>query len=219
MRAAPPVQPRYGPTLPELLAPRVRPRRLAAAALALVAIVLVAVAYKAVKPEGGTHVVVRGPVTFNFRYPGPLRRVPPRPGELARVEVRGKGGLFLYSFAVHPLRVPAYRGQVSGLLPAFATQYERGLARRFDSLQVVEEDRQRVVDELAYAIFFTAKQGDRRVLGRDVLLPNPKPGARNGVVLEMISTPAAGTGIPQSIGNNGALAVPLHTFRFGTSGP
>jgi hypothetical protein len=219
MRAAPPVQPRYGPTLPELLAPRVRPGRLAAAALVLVAIILAAVAYKVLEPPGGTHVVVHGPVTFNFRYPGPLHRVPPRPGELARLEVRGKGGLFLYSFAVRPLRLPPYRGQVTGLLPAFATQYERTLARRFDSVQVVEEDRQRVVNEIAYAIFFTAKQGARRLYGRDVILPNPKPGARDGVVLEMISTPAAGTGIPQSIGNSGALAVPFHTFRFGTSGP
>jgi hypothetical protein len=219
MRAEPPVQPRYGPTLPELLAPYVRPARLAAIALVVVAIVLVAVAYKVLEPVGGTHVVVRGPTTFNFRYPGPLHRVPPRAGELARVEARGKGHLFLYSFAVRPMRLPPYKGQVSAALPAFASVHESALAQRFDSFQVVEEDRQRVVNEIAYAIFFTAKLGDRHLSGRDVLLPNPQPGAPNGVELEMVSTPAGGAGMPQSVANSGPLSVPFHTFRFGTSGP
>jgi hypothetical protein len=219
MRAAPPVQPRYGPTLPELLAPRVRPGRLGAAVLVLLAIVLAAVAYKMLKPAGGTRVVVRGPATFNFRYPGALHRVPPRAGELARIEGRDKTGLFLYSFAVRPVRLPAYRGQVSAALPAFATVFEQSLAKRFNSFQVVEEDRQRVVNEVAYAILFTAKLGNRNLKGRDVLLPNPKPGSRVGVELELVSTWAGGNGIPQSVGNTGPLAVPFHTFRFGTSGP
>jgi hypothetical protein len=221
MRVAPPVQPRYGPTLPELLAPRLRgvpPLLRVGVPLALIVIVVAALAYKLFKGPGGRHLVVRDPVTFNFRYSSPLHRKPARAGELARVEAR-RDRLFLSSFVVRPLQLPAYHGQVSGILPAYATLYERQLAKRFASFQVVAEGRQRVVNEIAYAIFFTARLGQRHLSGRDVLLPSPKPGARDGVELEILSTPAGGAGIPASVANSGALSVPFHTFRFGTSGP
>jgi hypothetical protein len=221
MRAAPPVQPRYGPTLPELLGRRFRgvpPVLRLGVPAAVLAIVLIVVAYEALKGPGGTHVVVREPITFNFRYEAPLHRVPPRAGELARLEARGKNDLFLSSFAVRPVRFPAHRGQSGAFLPAFASVYERSLAARFTGFQVVAEGRQRVVNEIAYAIFFTARLGDRHLSGRDVLLPDPS-NARSGVELEMLSTPAGGAGIPASVAQSGPQSVPFHTFRFGTSGP
>jgi hypothetical protein len=223
MKLGPPVQARYGPTLPELLEPRTRgiPNPLRVGVPLLIAvIVLAAIAYKVLKGPGGTHVVIHGPVTFNFRYPAPLHRFPARDGELVRLEARrGPEKLFLYSFAVRPLKLPAYRGQVSALLPTFATRFERTLARRHPGFKVVAEGKQRVVNEIAYAIFFSAKLGDRTLNGRDVLLPTPQPGARDGVELEMLDTPAGGAAVPQSAGQSGPLSTPFHTFRFGTSGP
>jgi hypothetical protein len=221
MRAAPPVQSRYGPTLPDLLGRYLRgvppALRIGVPAVVLV-VVLIAVGYKAFKGPGGTHLVVHDPITFNFRYEAPLHRVPPRAGELARIEARGKHNLFLSSFAVRPLPLPAHRGQSGAYLPAYATVHERSLAARFKNFRVVAEGRQRVVNEIAYAIFFTASLGDRHLSGRDVLLPDPS-NARRGVELEMLSTPAGGAGIPASVAQSGPQSVPFHTFRFGTAGP
>jgi hypothetical protein len=224
MPAGPPVQSRYGPTLPEILAPRTRgvpaPIRVGVP-IAIAAIALIAIGLKVFKGPSGTQVIVHDPITFNFRYQGPLHKVPPRPGELARLEARRHDAqrTFLSSFVVRPLRLPAYRGQAAAVLPAYATVFERSLAGRFAALQVVAEGRQRVVNEVAYAIFFTAKLGQRHLSGRDVLLPNPKPSARDGVELEFLSTPAGGAGVPASVAQSGPLSVPFHTFRFGTSGP
>jgi hypothetical protein len=221
MTLAPPVQDRYGPTLPELLEPRTRgvpPFLRTGVPLLIAVIVLAAIAYKVLKPPGGTHVVVHGPVTFNFRYTGPLHRYPVKNGELVHLEAR-RGDLFLYSFTVRPLSLPPYRGQVSAFLPAYATEYEKTLAARFPGFQVVAEARQRVVNEIAYAIFFSAKLGERTLTGRDVLVPEPQPGARTGAELLMLSTPAGGAAIPASVGQSGPLSTPFHTFRFGTSGP
>jgi hypothetical protein len=224
MKVAPPeVQAPYGPTLPQLLEPRTRgvPPFLRVAIPALIAlIVLAALAYKVLKAPGGTHVVVKGPVTFNFRYVGPLHRYPAQNGDLVHLEARrGPEHLFLYSFTVRPLHLPAYKGQVSAFLPSYATQFERTLAKQFPGFQVVSESRQRVVNEIAYAIFFQARLGQRTLTGRDILLPEPQPGARTGAELLLLSTPAGGAALPASVGQSGPLSTPFHTFRFGTSGP
>jgi hypothetical protein len=224
LRAAPPVQSRYGPTLPEILAPRFRgvPPVLRVGVPALIAaIALLAVAYKLFKGPAGHQVIVHDPITFNFRFQAPLHKVPAQPGELVRLEARRHDAqrTFLSSFTIRPLSLPAYRGQVGALLPAYATTFERSLARRYASLEIVQEGRQRVVNEVAYAIFFTARLGKRHLSGRYILLPDPKPGSRDGVELEFLSTPAGGGGVPALVGNTEPLATPLHTFRFGTSGP
>jgi hypothetical protein len=224
LRAAPPVQSRYGPTLPEILAPRLRgvpPVLRVGVPVLIAAIALLAVAYKLFKGPPGQQVIVRHPITFNFRFQSPLHKVPPLAGELVRLEAHRHDAqrTFLSSFAVRPMRLPAYRGQVGAVLPAYATTFERSLGQRYANLEIVEEGRQRVVNEVAYAIFFTARLGKRHLSGRDILLPDPKPGSRDGLELELISTPAGGAGPPASVGNAEPLATPLHTFRFGTSGP
>jgi hypothetical protein len=221
MKLSPPVQARYGPTLPELLEPRTRgvpPLLRTGVPLLIAVIALAAIAYKVLKPPGGVHLVHHGQVTFNLRYTGPLHRYPVKNGELVHLEAR-RGDLFLYSFTVRPLSLPAYRGQASAFLPAFAAKFEATLAQRFPGFKVVAEARQRVVNEIAYAIFFSAKLGERTLTGRDVLLPLPQPGARGGVELLMLSTPAGGAALPASVGQSGPLSTPFHTFRFGTSGP
>ena len=79
------VREEFGPTLPELLAARLRVPvrtiwRVLAGAGVLVVIVLVWLAFVRGTP-GQAGVVVRGPATFNLIYTDALRRVAPRDGE------------------------------------------------------------------------------------------------------------------------------------------
>src|SRR3954451_17534806 len=85
------VRPEFGPTLPELLGPRVaklpRPARIA---LVVVAVLLLVVLVWALFLRGEgvkakKAVIVREPVAFNFVYRAPFSKEQPRAGELARV--------------------------------------------------------------------------------------------------------------------------------------
>jgi len=65
-------------------------------------------------------------------------------------------------------------------------------------------------------VTFRARIGERRLYGRHYLLVEEEPeGRRRGVVIELGSTPAAGTPSATEIGNHGALKTPLRSFRFG----
>src|SRR4051812_23867631 len=84
------VREEFGPTLPELLGPRVRalPRaaQVVLAALAGLVVVALAAAVLRPKPDTRTPVLVRRPIAFNLAYPPSLRRVAPRGREILRLE-------------------------------------------------------------------------------------------------------------------------------------
>lgn len=83
----------------------------------------------------------------------------PREGEPLRLEAR-RGDLFLQSFAIEPLRLPAYEGDVGGALPVIAAREIQALRRRFAEFELVQETR---VNEVpAYSILFRARIGERR---------------------------------------------------------
>jgi hypothetical protein len=148
-----------------------------------------------------------------------VTRVTPRRGELLRLEQR-RDGLFIQSFAVRDLRLPPYRGALSGMLPAYAEAYKAGLARRLRgftaSCNGCSEGKTRINDVPGYAITYRAKLGGRTLYGRDVLLFPDTAGVRDGVVLELLVTPASRVANPGAVGNGGLLKMPLRTFRFGT---
>ena len=50
-----------------------------------------------------------------------------------------------------------------------------------------------------------------------LLVPESPEGARRGVIVELESTPAAGTPNAVGIGNAGPLKQAMRSFRFGTS--
>lgn len=215
------VKPEYGPSLPRLVGPRWRalPPAVRAVAALSGAAALLALAVLALRAgDAGPRVVVREPLAFNFTYGGSLRRVAPGAGELVRLEGR-RGGLFLQSFAVEPLRLPPYRGDVGGAYPAYATVYAQRLARRYAGFELAEEGRTRINDVPGYAIAFRARLGRRTLYGRRVLLVPDVPRARDGVVLALLATPAAGVGAAAAVGVGGALKQPLRSFRFGTERP
>ena len=204
----------YGPTLPQLLAPRHLALRLAAAAIA-VAILVAAVAIALSSRPQETLVLIRQPVTLNFIYGPQFDRVA-RPGTLVALRHESASGLFLDAFAVRDLTLPAYRGAAGGMLPIYATTYVRTLARRYPGYEFIGEGRARINNAIGYEVTFRARSGTRRLYGRHYLLVEEEPdGRRRGVVLELESTPAAGTPQAGEIGNHGALKTPLRSFRFG----
>jgi hypothetical protein len=204
----------YGPTLPQLLAPRHLAVRVAAAAIA-VAILVAAVAVALSSRAEETAVLLRKPVTLNFIYGPQFQRVS-TPGTLVALRHESPGGLFLDAYTLRALTLPPYRGAAGGMLPVYADGYLRRLARRYPGYEFVSEGRARINNAIGYAVTLRAHRGGRRLYVRHYLLVEEEPeGQRRGVVLELESTPAAGTPNADEIGNHGALKTPLRSFRFG----
>jgi hypothetical protein len=213
MRAVPVIKAEYGPTLLQLLAPRSLAVRIAAALLAVV-ILAAAVAIALTTRDDDTLVLVRKPITFNFVYGDQWTRAD-RPGTIVSLR-HAQGSLFLDSYVVRDLMLPAYRGAAGGMLPIYATRYVRTLPGRYKDYEPVGEGRARINNAIGYEVTFRARIGTRRLYGRHYLLVEEEPdGRRHGVVIELESTPAAGTPEADEIGNHGALKTPLRSFRFG----
>ncbi len=214
----------YGPSLPALLGPRLRalPRAARRALALLLALVVLAGAWALVAAGGAggeKAYVAREPIEFNLRYPTVLDEVPARGEELVRFEQRRSDGLFVQSFAVQPLTLPGYAGSSGGILPVFAERYADGLRQQFAELEVVQEGKARINDVPGYGVVFRARDGERRLYGRHVMLLPDTAGARRGVVLKLLATPAAAIGQAEAVGAQGTLKTPLRSFRFGTEAP
>jgi hypothetical protein len=209
----PVIKAEYGPTLPQLLAPRPLGVRIAVACLAVALLVVAVVIALASRPDE-TAVLVRKPVTFNLIY-GPQWERVDRPGALVALR-HERNGLFLDSYAVRELTLPPYRGVAGGMLPVYADGYLKTLPKRYPGFEFVGEGRARINNAIGYEVTFRARTGARRLYERHYLLVAEEPdGLRHGVVLEIESTAAAGTPNATEIGNHGALKVPLRSFRFG----
>lgn len=213
----PAVQPAHRPTLPELVAPWPAWARRGLYAVIAAAALAVVVAL-AIPDDDGVDVVRSSPVAFNFRHPPEMRPVEPRPGETLRLE-RTVRGTFIQSFAVAPLELPAYDGEVGGILPAFAAGEIARLKELYPQFELIEEGKTRVNEVAAYTVVWRSRLGKRRLFGRVVLLPEPTPGARRGVRLLLESTPAAGVGRAEDVGVRGLNKRPFRSFRFGTEKP
>lgn len=214
MRGVTVVKAQYGPSLVRILGRRSRGVQVAvAAAIALLVAVAAALALRA---RAGEHaVVVRGPATFNLVYGDQLTRVA-EPGSLLALR-RERGGLFLDAYVVRPLLLPPYRGAVGGELPVYASGYLRRLAGRYGSFDLEGEGRTRINNGIGYQVTLRSKRDGRTLYVRHLLLvPETPEGVRRGVVLELESTPAAGTPNALGVGNNGPLKQALRSFRFGT---
>ncbi len=209
------VKPQYGPTLPQLVQRLPRAGRVAVVAfVALLIVVAIAITLRS-RPEE-THVIVRGTTTFNLAY-GPLLARESKPGALLALR-RQRGGLFLDSYVVRPLTLPPYRGAAGGTLPVYAVAYMQRLRKRYGDVDLVLEGRTRINNGIGYQLVLRGKLGTRTLYVRHLLLvPEAPEGARRGVILELESTPAAGTPNAVGIGNAGPLKQAMRSFRFGTS--
>jgi len=213
------VAPEHRPTLGDLTAGWSRRRRLLGLGLACLLALLAVVGWVLVRAQDRVRVIARAPVALNLVHPSDMERRPPQAGEALRLERRRPDGLLLDAFVVDPLALPPYRGEASGALPAFAVAEVAALRRRFPAFEWVREGKTRVNEVPGYAIQFRARLGERRLYGRAVLLPEPRPGARRGARLLVLATPASGAGGAGDVGSVGASALAYRSFRFGTEPP
>jgi hypothetical protein len=212
-----PLKPEYGPTLGRLLSPRWRAaspvlRRLVIAAgvgLAAAVVAAVLTLENATFSHGG-----RLPFSFAYRS---LHRVAPDPGGYVKIQRRHSNGALEDSYAVEPLVLPAYTGELSGELPVYAAGYIRELERRDTDFVLRGEGKTRVNAVPAYQVLYTATVEGRTMYGRDVLLLPERPGAREGVEIVMLTSPTANAQVdsPLEVASTGVLLRPLKTFTFG----
>ena len=207
------VRPEFGPSLPQLLRDRFGvPVRLATG-LAVLA-VLAAVALVLTSREAEVRVVHRSAPVFNLRHAKVLQRTD-HPGVVLELTGR-RGDLFLQSMTVRKLRLPPYRSAVSSLLPVYAQRHMREIARGYTGFHAGEEGKARINDAPGYQVGFRARRGERTIYGKEILLVPDEPGARDGVVITLLQTNAAGAHRVEDVGAVGALKKPFRSFRFGT---
>lgn len=211
--ASVPLRPQYGPTLGVLLAPRWHRARPGWRALAIAAglAVLGLAGYVALNLLDASYSHGR-PVPFSFKYKG-LYRTAPDPGGYVKV-TRTSGGRLEDSYAVAPLRLGSYGGNVSGALPIAAAAYVQELAHRFSRFRFEGEGKTRISSTLGgYEVLYSASIEGHPMHGRDVMLVPGRPGVREGVVVEMLSTEPVTVSKP--VASSGVLEVPLKSFSFG----
>jgi hypothetical protein len=212
------VRPEFRPTLPELLEPWWRRRSYAARAALLAAGAAVVIGLAAWliagRGDGQRHGAVRGPVSATLRWPPALHRVPPRAGELLRLQTAAGAGS-PQSFVVRPLRIPAYRGDVSAELAYLASRVVASMQRTIPGFAERQEGRARIADQPGYQILYQARIGGRTVYGRRIMLVPDVPSPRSGADIELRAARSPQVPNVDSIGGSGALKTPLRSFHFG----
>jgi hypothetical protein len=211
------VKEEFGPTLPTLL--RGVPRWLRwgvwGAVALLVAVGLWLGTGGAAAPE--KHVVVRGDRTFNLAWdPSRLKRIS-QPGTLLALEGR-RGHLFLDGLTVRPSTLPPYHGAPGGVLAVLGANRLRELSATAPGFVASDppEGRTRVNDSTGYQVTWRERRDGRTIYARDIWLVSPEPGSREALLVELRTTPAAGTPNADRTGGTGALKQPLRSLRFGT---
>ena len=183
-----PVQERFGPSLPQLLAPRIdRLPALARRVGAVIALVILAVIIALVlRTRDPVYRGSVGPVHFTVTWPHALTRETPARGELLLLRQQS-GSSLLASFEVTPLHLPRYAGEISGLLPIVAINYERGLERRYGALFTPWSlGRTRIINTPAFTFTYKLVQGGETYFGRVVFITPHLTGDRTGLILSML---------------------------------
>jgi hypothetical protein len=212
------MKPEYGPTLGRLLAPRWRAAsRLTRAAAGVAGVALVAVLVGAFLTLENSSYSHGGSVPFSFSYRD-LYRTTPDPNGFVKLQSRWHGGELKYSYAVGPLRLPRYTGEASAEMSLYAVGFIHTLSARYEDFELRGEGKTRVNNTLTgYEVLYTADVEGQPVYGRDVLLLPPREGAREGVVVTMLTAPKANAQVesPIEVGETGVLLKPMKTFTFG----
>jgi hypothetical protein len=235
-------QPDYGPSLPQLLRPRLRalsrgPRILLGAAVILliagVAVLLVRQeASVATYAQSEQDARARGlePIAFSFDHAATLRTSQPAGAYV--VAERRKNGTLVARFTVSEFDIQPRPGLVSSYLPLIAGRVERDYARRFENFRLRFEGRARVNQVEGYQFAFSARLArpgsePRQVFGRVVMLPEPydleqpdepyPPGEapKRGALITMLATSLDEATEPLQVGDTGVLQRPFRSFRFG----
>jgi hypothetical protein len=219
------VRPEFGPTLPELLAPRIRalPRAGQIVLAAVAALVVVAVGYLLVlrgESDGRTQAVVRSPIAFNLVYPPSLQRVPPRGRETLRLQTPPATAA-PQSFAVTPYRVPPYHGDATGILTLTSANMIARMRATIPGFLWRGDGRVNYNRQPGYEILYQAKLNGRTTYGRrTILLPGGDTPPHEGVDITMLAARSEAVPRVDAVGSSsGALKTAIRSFRFGTERP
>jgi hypothetical protein len=219
------VRPEFGPTLPELLAPRIRALpRIAQVALAalVVAVVLVAALFVLRREEndGRAQAVVREPIAYNLVYPRTLARVAPQGRETLRLQTPA-GAKDPQSFAVTPYRLPPYTGDPTGVLTLTSANMISRMRQTIPGFVWRGDGRVNYNRQPGYEILFQARIDGRTTYGRrTILLPGGDTPPKEGVDIMMLAARSEAIPRVDAIGAAaGALKTAIRSFRFGTERP
>jgi hypothetical protein len=219
------VRPEFGPTLPELLAPRVRalPRAAQIVLVAVAALVVVALAYLLVlrgEHDGREHAVVREPIAYNLAYPPTLHRVATRGGETLRLETP-PGTAASQSFAVTPYKLPPYKGDPTGILTLESANMITRMRATIPGFIWRGDGRVNYNRQPGYEILFQAKLNGHTTYGRrTILLPGGDTPPKEGVDITMLAARSEAIPRVDAVGSaSGALKTAIRSFRFGTERP
>jgi hypothetical protein len=219
-----PIQERFGPSLPELIAPRIDrlpaiAKRVGAVVAVVVAAIVVALVLRTRDPSFAHS---GAPATFRVTWPRSLTREPTPPGALLLLR-QGQGAGLVASFEVAPLKLPRYSGEISGLLPLIAINYERRLQQRYGALfEPWSLGRTRIINTAAFTFTYKLyrKNESQPLFGRVVFITPHLQGDRTGLVLSMLQRPetldaatAPAKPTPDAVGSGGPLVEPLQHLR------
>jgi len=218
-----PVQERFGPSLPQLIAPRIdRLPAVARAVGAVVLLVVVAVIVALVLRGGKASFTHSGaPATFKVTWTPELTHEPAPPGALLLRDQHDAHGL-VESFEVTPLRLPRYSGEISGLLPVIAINYEHALERRYGAgvFTPWSLSRTRIINTPAFAFTYSRVIGGVTYFGRIVFITPALTGGRSGLMLSLLQRPdsldattAPAEPTPDAVGTGPPLQEPLVHLR------
>ncbi len=221
LRRGAPVKPEFEPTLPQLLGPRIDslPRIVARAGalLALLAVaVIVVIALRSRDPVFSYH----GQPAFSTSYSRAMTREPTPRGAIVLLEQHSSVGLEA-SFEITPLRLPRYRGEISGLLPVLAINMIHRLMASDPTFKLQSHGRTRINFVPGYTFTYQRIINGMAYWGRYVLITPHLTHDRQGLLISMLSDPtpvklaAVKPVSPDSVATVGVLFDPLERLRFG----
>ena len=226
LRSAP-VKAEFEPTLPQLLAPRIDslPRIALRIAGVLVVLVVAAIVLIALRNRDPVYSHRGLPATFSTSYSRAMTREPTPPGGLLLLEQRSKSGFLLASFQISTLHLPAYHGEISGLLPVIAINFIHRLTAGDPTVSVQSQGRTRINFVPGYTFTYQRTINGSVYWGRYVFITPHLTGDREGLLISMLTDlaplraaakAAAVTPVtPDTVGVVGVLFDPFERLRFG----
>jgi hypothetical protein len=218
------VRPEFGPTLPELVGPRIRalPRvaQIALAAIAVLLVVGLALFVRRDTEDTRAHAVVREPIAYNLVYPPSLERVAPRAGETLRLQTPA-GTAAPQSFAVKPFKLPPYRGDSTGILTLMSANLITQMGKQYPGFIWRGDGRVNYNRQPGYEILFQTKLNGHTTYGRRTLLvPGGDTPPHEGLDITMLAARSEAIPRVDAVGSaSGALKTAIRSLRFGTERP
>lgn len=205
-------------TLPSILRRRygIPERRTYLAALLITVLLAVVIVLLRDPLDGKAQRVHASKPVFNTLYTaGVVEPVRPHAGELQRYEARR--GPMRISIAIRPVDLPAYQGDVSGLLPVYTQRHIEDLRRELPGFELLTEGRARFNKAPGYAVEFRYGKPGNRTSGQDAfVVPPDEPGARDGVIVSYREHRGAIKAGPRTFAVVKAARSAFRSFKYGS---